>query len=61
MGNTNPFGEIRGEKLEFLLDGERVKLFDWDTRSRQRRAGARRRLHDVQVSSRPRRVRTRWW
>ncbi len=32
MGNTNPFGEIRGEKLEFLLDGERVKLWDWDTR-----------------------------
>jgi mono/diheme cytochrome c family protein len=31
MGNTNPFGEIRGEKLEFLLDGERLKLFDWDT------------------------------
>jgi mono/diheme cytochrome c family protein len=31
MGNTNPFGEIRGEKLEFLLDGERLKLWDWDT------------------------------
>src|SRR5580693_3817429 len=31
MGNTNPFGEIRGEKLEFLLDGERLKLFNWDT------------------------------
>jgi hypothetical protein len=31
MGNTNPFGEIRGEKLEFLLDGERIKLWDWDT------------------------------
>ena len=30
MGDTNPFGEITGEKLEFLLDGERVKLFDWD-------------------------------
>jgi hypothetical protein len=31
MGNTNPFGDIKGEKLEFLLDGERLKLFDWDT------------------------------
>ncbi len=31
MGNTNPFGEIKGEKLELLLDGERLKLFDWDT------------------------------
>src|ERR1700690_4392944 len=30
MGNTSPFGEITGEKLEFLLDGQRVKLFDWD-------------------------------
>ena len=31
MGNTNPFGEIRNEKLEFLIDGERLKLFNWDT------------------------------
>ncbi len=30
MGDTNPFGEITGEKLEFLLDGDRLKLFDWD-------------------------------
>jgi len=30
MGDTSPFGEIQGEKLEFLLDGQRVKLFDWD-------------------------------
>ena len=30
MGNTNPFGEITGEKLEVLLDGERVQVFDWD-------------------------------
>ena len=30
MGDTNPFGEITGEKLEFLIDGERIKLFDWD-------------------------------
>jgi cytochrome c553 len=31
MGNTNPFGEIRGEKLEFLVDGERLNLFDFDS------------------------------
>jgi mono/diheme cytochrome c family protein len=31
MGNTNPFGEIRGEKLEFVMDGERLKLWNWDT------------------------------
>jgi mono/diheme cytochrome c family protein len=30
MGDTNPFGEITGEKLEFLLDGQRLKVFDWD-------------------------------
>src|SRR6185312_7249679 len=30
MGDTNPFGEITGEKLEFLIDGQRIKLFDWD-------------------------------
>jgi len=30
MGDTNPFGEILGEKLEFLVDGQRVKVFDWD-------------------------------
>jgi mono/diheme cytochrome c family protein len=30
MGDTNPFGEILGEKLEFLLDGARMKVFDWD-------------------------------
>ncbi|HLJ12012.1 MAG TPA: DUF1587 domain-containing protein, partial [Planctomycetaceae bacterium] len=30
MGDTNPFGEITGEKLELLVDGQRLKLFDWD-------------------------------
>jgi hypothetical protein len=30
MGNFRPFGEVRGEQLEVLLDGERVALFDWD-------------------------------
>jgi mono/diheme cytochrome c family protein len=38
MGNTNPFGEIPNEKLEVLLDGERLKLFDWD-RDRARADG----------------------
>jgi hypothetical protein len=31
MGNTNPFGEIANEKLEFLVDGARVRLFIWDS------------------------------
>ena len=30
MGNTRPFGEVRGEQLEILLDGVRVALVDWD-------------------------------
>jgi hypothetical protein len=38
MGNLNPFGEIPGEKLELLLDGERLKLFEWD-RERTRTDG----------------------
>jgi hypothetical protein len=31
MGSNTAFGEVRGEKLEVLLDGERIQLFDWDT------------------------------
>jgi hypothetical protein len=30
MGNFRPFGEVRGERLEILVDGRRVGLFDWD-------------------------------
>jgi hypothetical protein len=30
MGNFRPFGEMRGEQLEVLIDGERVALIDWD-------------------------------
>ncbi|HEX7079989.1 MAG TPA: DUF1587 domain-containing protein, partial [Gammaproteobacteria bacterium] len=30
MGNFRPFGEVEGEQLEVLLDGERIALFDWD-------------------------------
>ena len=31
MGQSNrAFGQIRGEKLEVTIDGELVKLFDWD-------------------------------
>ena len=38
MGNTNPFGEIPGEKLEVLVDGERLHVFDWD-QDREGRGG----------------------
>ncbi len=31
MDNNQAFGEIRGEKLELLIDGERIHLYDWDT------------------------------
>jgi hypothetical protein len=30
MDNNNAFGEIRGEKLEVLLDREQLKVLDWD-------------------------------
>jgi len=30
MGSTTAFGEVRGEKLEVLLDGARLQLLDWD-------------------------------
>jgi len=31
MGSNTAFGEVRGEKIEVLLDGARVQLLDWDT------------------------------
>ena len=30
MGSDRPFGNISGEKLQVLIDGELVKVFDWD-------------------------------
>jgi hypothetical protein len=30
MGGAQAFGEVKGEKLEVLVDGERLGLFDWD-------------------------------
>lgn len=30
MGNDRPFGSVRGEQLEVLVDGQLVKVFDWD-------------------------------
>ena len=30
MDNNQSFGEITGEKLELLVDGERVHLYEWD-------------------------------
>ena len=36
MDNNQAFGGINGEKLEVLLDGERIHLYDWD---RELRAG----------------------
>jgi hypothetical protein len=30
MDNNSAFGDIPGEKMELIVDGERVKLYDWD-------------------------------
>jgi hypothetical protein len=38
MGNTNPFGEIPGERLQVLLDGELIHMFNWDN-NQERRGG----------------------
>jgi mono/diheme cytochrome c family protein len=37
MDNNQAFGGVSGEKLEFLLDGERLHTYEWD---RELRAGA---------------------
>ena len=53
MGNFRPFGEIRGEKLEVLVDGERVALVDWDEAFNIGRGffgGARGRLKTIDVT-----------
>jgi hypothetical protein len=31
MDNNQAFGDIGGEKLELLIDGERIHVYDWDT------------------------------
>ena len=30
MDNNTAFGEMTGEKLELLIDGQRIHLYDWD-------------------------------
>ncbi len=39
MGNFRPFGEMRGEQLEVLIDGARVALIDWDEAFNLNRGG----------------------
>ncbi len=31
MGNTRPFGEVEGEELVILLDGEEIERIEWDS------------------------------
>ena len=31
MDNNAAFGDIPGEKMELIVDGERIKLYDWDS------------------------------
>jgi hypothetical protein len=38
MGSNNPFGEIPGEKLELVVDGERLHVWEWD-KDRERADG----------------------
>src|SRR6185369_1380295 len=38
MGNNSPFGEIPGEKLQVLLDGDQIHVFNFDN-GQERRGG----------------------
>ena len=46
MGGSGAFGEVTGEQLEVIVDGERVHLFDWDEEL-SRHGRARGRQHRV--------------
>jgi len=39
MGGAQAFGEVKGERLEVLMDGERLGLFDWDKQVAPTRGG----------------------
>jgi hypothetical protein len=49
MGNFRPFGEVRGEQLEILLDGERLELIDWDRHFGRGFGGGQLRTIDLRV------------
>ena len=51
MGGAQAFGEVKGEKLEILLDGERLGLFDWDKMVTPPRGGGQPGTVDVRFTT----------
>jgi cytochrome c551/c552 len=52
MGGAQAFGDVKGEKLEVLLDGERLGIFDWDTAVTPARGGGQPGTVDVHLTTR---------
>src|SRR5262245_29496504 len=51
MGGAQAFGDVKGEKLEVLLDGERLGAFDWDTAVTPPRGGGQPGTIDVRFKT----------
>jgi hypothetical protein len=51
MGGSQSFGEVKGEKLEVLLDGERLGIFDWDAAVTPARGGGQPGTVDVRFKT----------
>jgi hypothetical protein len=51
MGGAQAFGEVKGEKLDVLLDGERLGIFDWDAAVTPPRGGGQPGTIDVRFKT----------
>src|SRR6185436_11961450 len=51
MGGAQAFGEVKGEKLEVLLDGERLGIYDWDAAVAPARGGGQPGTVDVRFQT----------
>jgi hypothetical protein len=51
MGGAQAFGEVKDEKLEVLLDGERLGIFDWDKSVTPPRGGGQPGTIDVRFTT----------
>jgi cytochrome c551/c552 len=52
MGGAQAFGDVKGERLEILLDGERLGIFDWDTAVTPPRGGGQPGTVDIRFTTR---------
>jgi len=51
MGGSQAFGDVKGEKIEVLLDGERLGLFEWERATATPRGGSQPGTIDVRFST----------